>query len=654
MEEKDLQPEKHEEISEESQDLSLEGKQEENSEKTEEPDPSAKNVTEETNSEEGATVEATDTPEEQPAQQEKVPSEDPVSKEAIIAHLDQFAHLEPDELVKNQGEVESLEEKFQSVVEKQQAEEKRVFRKELEEGKIDNPTAVYEYKKDEFDHRFAELLNLISDKVEKRKAEDKAHRESIRQERQDLLVELKKLIDEEDRIGKAFQRFEQIRTRWRELSEASTRDHGELQREYGQLLDQFFYNIQIYKDLRDLDLQKNQEQKEDVIRRISNLKEEQSIHQIELLIRALQDEWNEIGPTFQHAWEDLKNRYWSEVKEVYDRVRDHYAEVRKQHEENKRAKELLIEKVEEQNKKELNSAKAWNKATDTVIATQGAWKRVGYIKKDENEKLWETFRSACDQFFDKKSEYFERLKKEQDKYKNRKQQLVDKAVALKESKDWRHTAEQLKNLQKQWKEIPPARQKDERQLWQEFRAACDHFFESRKAYFDSLDDRLEEGKRASEELLQKAKDWKPAGDAKAAMEELGDFIKEWYAIEFKPKETTKKLNQDFQSTVDKHLAELNIDEIEKALLRYKSKIEGLSNSDRAKDLLKKELDRIRADIDKKKDELIQYENNLDFFGESKGVEALRKEVEHKMDQIRHQVERLKEYRKVVENKVREI
>lgn len=627
-------------------------------EKEEEPDKPVEESQEESPSVEPkeGSVEVSEPEKEKSAnsQPAELAEEEPQTREAIVERLDQLAHEEAERLLNLRNEIEKLENSFQALVEQQQAEERKAFRKELEEGKIDNPTAVYEYQRDELDHRFTELLNLIGDKVEKLREEQKAKRQAIRQEKQDILGELKKLIEEEDRIGKAFQRFEEIRARWRELGEASSGDHGELQREYGQLLDQFFYNIQIYKDLRDLDLQKNQEQKEDVIRRISNLKDEQSVHQVELLIRALQDEWNEIGPTFQHAWENLKDRYWAEVKAVYDRIKVHYAEVRKQHEENKRTKELLIEKIKEENSKEFKTAKAWNKATETVIATQGAWKHVGYIKKDQNEKLWEEFRSECDTFFDNKSSFYEKLKKEQDKHKDRKSKLVEQAKALKDSKDWRQTAEQLKKMQRQWKEIPPARQKDERQLWQDFRSACDHFFDARKAYFDSLEDRMEEGKKISEDLLKKAQDWKAGKDAKASMEELSGMIRDWYAVEFKPKETIKKLNQDFQSTVDKHLASLDVDEIEKAMLRYKSKIEGLSTSDRASNLLKRELEKIKNDISTKKDELIQYETNLDFFGESKGVEALRKEVEHKMDQIRHQLERLKEYKQVVDAKLREL
>lgn len=577
------------------------------------------------------------------------PTPAPETKEELVSKIEEIHKQEDSALLSMLNEVEELESRFQAIVEGIQEKEKAAFREQLEAGKIDNPTAVYEYQKEDTDHRFTELLNLIQDRVEARKKAEKEERERIRTEKEGLLQELRKLIDEEDRIGKAFQRFEEIRAKWKELSEASSSGHRDLQQEYGQLLDKFFYNIKIYKDLRELDLQKNQEMKEDVIRRIQALEKENSIHQVELLIRALQDEWNETGPTFDHVWEDLKNRYWTAVKTVYDKIREHYDEVRKQHEENRKLKELLIEKVQSIVNTERSSVKSWNKATDTVIDIQGAWKRIGFIRRNENEKLWEEFRSTCDAFFEKKSKFFESLRSEQSKHKERKEKLLEKAVELKDSTDWKNTADQLKRLQKQWKETPSAHQKDERRLWQEFRAACDHFFESRKAFFDSIGDRVKEAENQCNQLIGDVKEFTKGDDLKADLQRVEDLLVNWYAIEFKPKEKVKELNQSFQTEVDKLLSALETSKHDIAELRYRAKVKGFGQTDRASDLLKKELERIKNDIQTKKDEIIQYQNNLDFFGQSKGVEKLRAEVEKNIEKLKSQLEKLQGFKSIVQD-----
>ena len=575
------------------------------------------------------------------------PKKELKTKAELLAALEEISKAEDADLAGKKDELAQIKNKFNQLTQIQMNAEKAEFLKKLEEGEIENPTEVYEYQKTDEDHRFAERLNIFTDRVQKIQEEEKEKREAVKKEKQNLLEELQKLIEEEDRIGQAFKRFEEIRTRWKELNEQSTEHDRDMQRSYGQLLDQFFYNIKIYKDLRDLDLQKNQEAKEEVIARIEKLGEEQSIHKVENTLRMLQDDWNETGPTYDHAWEEIKNKYWSLVRAVYDRIKKHYDDVRAQHEENRLAKEELINKVKEVNSREKNSVKSWSKTTDKVKETQAAWKKIGYIGKEQNEKLWEEFRAQCDEFFGQKSKYFESLKEGQDKNRVKKQELVDKAVLLQDSKDWKQTAEQLKKLQNRWKQIPPARQKDERQLWSDFRAACDHFFNSRKQYFSSLDDRKAGGKKACEDLIKKANDWKASGDVNADLDQISQLIVDWYAIEFKPKDKAKDLNKEFQTVMDKHLNAIDADESQKGILRYKAKIQGLSASDRAEMLLKRELDRLNDDIRTKDDEVVQYQNNLEFFGNSKGVESLRAEVEQKIERIKNQSAKQKEYKKVV-------
>jgi len=90
--------------------------------------------------------------------------------------------------------------------------------------------------------------------------------------------------------------------------------------------------------------------------------------------------------------------------------------------------------------------------------------------------VWERFRAACDRFFtrrhadlaDRKATWAENLAK--------KEALIAKVDALKDSTDWENAANEIKRLQAEWKTIGPVKKTRSEVLWQRFRGACDEFF----------------------------------------------------------------------------------------------------------------------------------------------------------------------------------
>lgn len=65
-----------------------------------------------------------------------------------------------------------------------------------------------------------------------------------------------------------------------------------------------------------------------------------------------------------------------------------------------------------------------------------------------NVKIFERFRHACDDFFKKKGEFFKSLKEGMNENLEKKKALCEKAEALKDSTDWKVTADALTKLQK--------------------------------------------------------------------------------------------------------------------------------------------------------------------------------------------------------------
>ena len=124
----------------------------------------------------------------------------------------------------------------------------------------------------------------------------------------------------------------------------------------------------------------------------------------------------------------------------------------------------------------LTSFAQWDDATKQVLDLQGKWKTLRFASRKMNNQLFERFRKSCDEFFAKKAEYFKAVKERMAENLEKKKALCEKAEALKDSTDWKATADILVALQKEWKTIGPVAKKHSDAIWKRFVTACDYFF----------------------------------------------------------------------------------------------------------------------------------------------------------------------------------
>lgn len=539
-----------------------------------------------------------------------------MTKEEIIVQLEQdLKKKSVEDLVATTKHLSSKYKEAEDVEEKQQLE------KFVEEGGHPNDFIA---EKNPLDGKFKELFNLLLEKKTAYKKEITEKEEGNYQAKLQILEQLKALTeDEQQNLGATFQKFYALRDEWEAVGAVNQARYKQLQYDYSHLKDIFYYNVKIHRELKNYDFKKNGEKKEEIIKKLQGLKEVSSIRQLEHFIKEYQDEWDAIGPATQDKWETLKNTYWDLVNEVYEKIRLHYKNIRELQKNVLENKEALLAKMEEIVGTILNEwgLKDWNKATEKIKTLQQEWKEAGYTKKAKENELFEVFGALADDFFGKKKVFFEKLKEKQGKRESRKEALIEKAEHLKVSKDWKNTSQELINLQKEWKKIPPAHFKIENKLWEKFRSACDTFFESKKEYFDTLDDRKEENlevKQKGIEAIENAK----------TKDELVQGLEIWYGAFEVPKNQIKKALNELDKTVKKALETVEDKNIEMTM--FKAKVKALKNSDNNELLIKDEKRFIQSKIQKIKEELNQYENNLSFFGPSKGAQKLKEAVENKM------------------------
>jgi hypothetical protein len=470
--------------------------------------------------------------------------------------------------------------------------------------------------------------------------------------KKDLIIRLKEVIDNEEKIGTAFQSYKEIHETWKKIGAIPREQREAIQKEYSRLLEIFFYNIKIYKELKDNDYRRNKQLKEDLIFKLKQLRVAQvTLRDLEAQLHALQDEWEEIGPVLNEDWETMKVAYWDAVRSIYDKINEHYEAQRQVLKANIDAKKKLITSLQERliSLETWNNSKDWETQTAFILDLQAQWKTIGAGGRKENEAVYAEFRALCDTFFNAKKAFNKEKDAASSEIANQKKVLIEKALAISTSQDWKNTADALKKLQRQWQELGSAGQRFENKLWKEFRAACNVFFDARQAHFGQQDAENETNlaaKRALIDELEKLSLPTDKQEALAKLRALQQQFNEIGPVDIKERQNTY---ETFKKHMDVHYQALKLEGQEKERVLFQAKLEGhLSSPDKLK-LLQAERNDIRKQIDALQKEMLTLENNLGFFARSKGADQLRSDVQKKIDAAQDKIKGLRAKLKLIPN-----
>ncbi len=553
--------------------------------------------------------------------------------------LEEFKQLfESEDLLTQSKSLNLLLKEFDDSINSRREHEKSKW---SEEGKEDSEF-TFEHNKEE--QAFIELKDQYIEKKKVLVEDKKREIEQQRILRKKIIADLKELIGQENHIGPAFQGLKEIRERWNSLPEYPDKEFRELQKEYSHQLELFYYNINIYKSLKDYDLKKNYDLKKSLAEKVSKLQEGNSIKGMKEAIGIYIKEWDEIGPTFKEKWEEVRDEFWEATRNVFKKINEHYKDIKEVQVKNFELKTELCEKVESLAKEKIESHKEWKKRSDEIEAIKEEWKKIGFATKKHNDKVWQRFRDALNTLYHQKNDFYKANRKVQQEAEQLKQKLIQKADAIKESTDWQKTTDAFIQLQKEWKNIGSASPKWEQKLWEQFRAACDHFFNAKKAHFGSRKDRMKESLVAKQNLVKELEKIKP-GDAKLKPEVLNDFVSRWN--ELGPTEQNKELNSSYNKLLDERYKSIGLDSKEVHEQKFKAKIEGIKKTDQPDRRLQKEKQFIRDKIRKLENEINQYENNLGFFGHNTENNPLVLEVEKKIEEAKKERDTLKQQLRLI-------
>ncbi len=527
------------------------------------------------------------------------------------------------------------------LVYKQQEE---AFDKAQEEAKAnateENPFEAekFKFEPDEASFRFKELMTIFNDKKKEYK-KALAQKEEANFNAKTAVVEKMKALTEQEltNFGETFNTFKTLQEEWKSIGEVNKARFQSLQTEYSHLMDKFFYNVNIHKGLQNYSFEKNKVEKQAITDKLKELLKNDSIIQLEHYIKLYQKEWDEIGPTFQEDWESLKTAYWENVNAVYAKIREHYLKIREAQKASIEKKEAIIteSKTLLEMLKESQNPSKWNELGNKLKELQQNWRKTGFSKKSKDDELWNEFKTISNTFFDDTKQLYNSLNEKRSVFEDKKKALIAKANELKSSKNWKETTQQFLKLQDDWKKSGSLNPKKDQKLWNTFRAACNEFFDAKKEFFGGMDARQEENLKQKTEINKKIESAKTA-------EELNEQIAAWWALGHVPKKEISKANTAFDKSVNNAAKNLKIEDADKERIVFKAKIAAFKKAEDGDVFLEREKRFVKEKMDKLKDEIVQFENNLSFFGDSKGAQKLKEVVLKRVEESQKQFDTWKE------------
>lgn len=501
----------------------------------------------------------------------------------------------------------------------------------------------YDEQKEKFYKSYTAFLEKRAD--EKRQAEEEKQKNY--QAKKKIIERLKTLADQ-DETESVFKEVGELQKQWKHIRTVPREFMQELWESYRFFLDKFYDNHAINNELKEKDRQKNLETKIELIKRVSQLHEEKSIKKAHILLNKYHEEFKNAGPV---PGKDIADEIWKRFKEESDKVlnekKEQLEQVKARRNENLEMKRLLCEKAEQLNQIPITSPKLWKEKGEEMNAIFLEWKTIGPVPESSNDQIWKRFREAQNIFNHAKKSFFDHLNSGKEKNLEMKTALCVEAEKMADSTQFDATSKHLIALQEKWKSIGPVPESKNEMIWMRFRAACDKFFKRKDEFYKEKNAGEKENQVAKERIIGEVEKLSELEDSAAAFEQLKKMQQEWLGIGFVPMKVKNDLQQRYSKAVDAIYKKFKTAADENKSLRLKDHYEMLASAPNGDDKLKYEERMLNDKLRALREDAETLKNNIEFFAKSKNADALRKQIEQKIQTAYNQIEKLQDELRVL-------
>ena len=515
----------------------------------------------------------------------------------------------------------------------------------------------FEPEKSDIERKFDNALQIFKNNKNKFLENIEAEKQRNLETKNGIIDDLRKLLEENEATPKNLKElndsFKELQEKWKNVGPVPQSESNNLWQNYHFYVEKFFDILRINRELKDLDLKKNLEQKIKLCEQAESLLLQDSVKQSFKELQDLHEKWKEIGPVPEDKKEELWERFKNASDQINQRRREHYEQIYAEQQNNYNAKVVLCEKAEEFTAQPATNAKEFNAISDQLTELLKVWKTLGAAPPKVNEEIWNRFKGTLDKFFEKKKEFFGKIKDEQQTNYNMKVNLAIRAEAIAKRTDWRAATDEILQLQKEWKEIGATSRKHSEAIWKRFRTACDQFFEAKSNYFNNAQEIEAENLKKKEDLIERLKNHAFGADRNENLEAIKAYQREWTEIGFVPKKEKDRIYAAYREALDQRFADLKISAEDRKRDNYRSRINNILSDPNADRLLDKEKRFLMNKLEQLKNDISIWENNLGFFANSKNADLLKAEFSKKIDAAKQEVKELEYKLKMMNEKPKE-
>lgn len=501
---------------------------------------------------------------------------------------------------------------------------------------------------DDTEEAFKAEMQLIKEKRAKIFLAQEEEKQDNLRKKEEIIEKIKAMTTSPEEANKSYQDFKALQQEWKEIKNIPADKANEVWKNYQLYVEQFYDMLKLNSEAREYDFKKNLEAKTKLCEAAEKLNEEEDVISAFHQLQDLHQQYREIGPVAKELREQIWERFKTASTVINKKHQQHFEDLRAKEEENLAKKTALCEKVEAANQGEYKTAKDWEKITQEIIEIQKEWRTIGFAPQKMNVKIFERFRIANDEFFNKKAEFFKGLKDTYSANLEKKQQLVNKAKELADSTDWKKTGDKFIALQKEWKKVGTVPHKQGELLWKEFLDTCNKFFEARNK--QNAGSRSEEHANLDKKhnIIAQLKELVVAEISDNDFQKkLKDLAKQYSAIGHVPFKEKDKVYKEYHEAIDAAYKKLHATNAKRHFDNFKNNLKNVAKE--GSNALGNERGKLLRRYDQLRIEITTYENNLGFFNTaSKKGNSLVEEMNRKIEKLKADLEMVKQKIKAID------
>ena len=481
----------------------------------------------------------------------------------------------------------------------------------------------------------------VNNKFRKIKSDYRKNREKEENKnliiKENIISDIDKLSKEEESLKVTFEKFKDYQKKWNNTGHVPITKSNDLWQNYHHHVELFYDYIKINKELRDLDFKRNLEQKTIICEKSEKLSNDKSINTAFNSLQELHEHWKNIGPVSREYRESIWERFQTASRKINKNRNDYFLNKKRIFKGNTELKSSICKEINKLSEDNPNTHQQWNNLSEKLNELSEKWKKAAPIEKSDLKKSWTEFREATNKFYSMKNNFYKNRKEDNNNNLQEKIKICEQAEELSTSTNWKETGKQLIQLQEKWKNSAFVPKNLSDKIWKRFRSACNKFFDARKKHYKLLDKEKEGNLKEKTTLLKKVEKFDVSDNPREDIKKLKEFSEKWNSIGFVPKQDIQ-IKDKFDKVISSLYNKLKVDKSEKKTIQFQIKAERLKgNSDKLN--VEKEL--IREEIGKVNKTILQYENNISFFGNGKGTEKLKEDVLKNIENSKKEIEELK-------------